>query len=171
MTEMIISTTERPGTYDAIETAKPGEPLFPLQGGDPFAPPTILHWVELARRAGMKETDPEKAEKLLRKASDAEVVAWAFQAYQRGQEPAPENGRATYNERVAEELDETLTTRAARIVGAGQLNNALAVAQAVADKLAQLRACPEAEVKIREAVDLLRDAAFHVEPRRGNERS
>lgn len=73
--EPIPATRDRLGSYDAIATAKPDEPLFPLQGGDPFAPPAISRWVELARAAAFAEPDPAKAEKLLRKASDAEQIA------------------------------------------------------------------------------------------------
>lgn len=168
--EPIPSTKETPGSYDAIETAKPGEPLFPIQGGDPFGPPTVLFWARQAREAGMAEPDEKKAEHLLRKATDAEQVAWRMQAYQRG-EAAAEGRRATYNDSVAEELDAARTEREARIRGSGRLHNFLAGAKEVADTLAKLRCCPEEEVKIREAVALLKSAADGVEPRRGNERS
>jgi hypothetical protein len=60
------ATRDRLGEYDAIETAKPGEPLFPIQGGDPFGPATVQFWVDLCRKAGMAEPDRKKAEALLR---------------------------------------------------------------------------------------------------------
>ncbi len=78
--EPLISTKETVGDYDAIETAKPGEPIFTLQGGDPFSPDTILHWAGLARAAGLVADKPEDAAKLLKKATAAEQVAWAFRA-------------------------------------------------------------------------------------------
>lgn len=99
----LVSTPERAGEYDAIETAKPGEPLFSLQGGDPFAPACILLWAQLAREAADRltsevETTTAKrrieklaanADKLRRKATAAEEVAWAMQEYQRGDVVAP----------------------------------------------------------------------------------
>lgn len=170
--EVFASTKDRPGSYDAIQTAKPNEPLFPIQGGDPFGPPTVLHWVSLCRRAGMEEEDPKRAEHLLQKATDAEQVAWQMQAYQRGQEPV-EGERARYNDTgpLVAEANDARKMREARIRGAGRLHDSLARAQEVAEALATMHACPEAEVKIREAVQLLREAALVVEPRRGREQS
>jgi len=86
--EPTLATKDRLGSYDAIASAKPDEPLFPIQGGDPFGPPTVLHWVALCRAAGMAESSPKRADHLLRKASDAELVAWTMMAYQRGEPKA-----------------------------------------------------------------------------------
>jgi hypothetical protein len=101
-----LSTKDKPGDYDAIETAKPGEPLFPIQGGDPLGPPCVQFWADearsLARRimsgeeAGFQpgdgdevyhpsEMDKRQAKKLLEKATQAEQVKWAMEAYQRGE--------------------------------------------------------------------------------------
>lgn len=99
----LVSTPERAGEYDAIETAKPGEALFALQGGDPFAPACVLLWAELARKqadrlmseAGATTAKSKidrlaaEADKLRRKATAAEEVAWAMQEYQRGEVAAP----------------------------------------------------------------------------------
>lgn len=87
MTENIISTKEQVGTYDAIETLKPGEPVFPLQGGDPLAPLCVMVWVWKARKmARTLDPDDDKKEikRLLKKASAAEEVAWAMRDYQKG---------------------------------------------------------------------------------------
>ena len=171
MSEPIASTKDRPGSYDAIRSAKPGEPLFPIQGGDPFGPPSVLHWAKLCRKAGLDATDDKVAEHLLRKASDAEKVAWAMMAYQRGETEVVER-RASYNDvAIVVENEGTRATREALIKGADRLQNLLAGATSIADVLAKLRTHPEQEVKVREAVVLLREAAFEIEPRRGNERS
>lgn len=113
----IVTTKNNPGSYDAIGSAKADEPLFPIQGGDPFGPPTVLHWVKLCRQAGMDETDPKKAERLLRKATDAETVAWAMMAYQRGEQELVGH-RATYhdtNETLYVEADDARKQREALI--------------------------------------------------------
>jgi hypothetical protein len=194
-----ISTKDRPGDYDAIESAKPGEPLFPLQGGDPLAPGTVQFWADYARAqaraclSGGKvriprvpfeivdepdgyepsEEDKAAATKLLHKATQAEEVSWAFTAYQRGDEE-PTGGRATYNDAgpsLAEDAQAAMDERKALITYAGRLNNAVGIASSVAEGLAKRRVLPLAEVKVREAVDSLREAAREVEPRRGRERS
>lgn len=168
--EPIIATKDRPGSYDAIETAKLGEPLFPIQGGDPFGPATVLHWVELCRAAGLAETDEKIAKHLLQKATQAEMVAWAMQAYQKGEEELA-GTRARYNDDEIEANEEQRTLREALILGAGKLNNALAIAVEVGETLAGLKTHTEEQVLILEGVEKLKAAAFAIEPRRGNQRS
>lgn len=167
----IVATKDRPGSYDAIESAKPGEPLFPIQGGDLFGPPTVLHWAKLCREAGLASEKPKEAERLLRKAMDAEQVAWAMLAYQRGQEPI-EGERAYYSDSgTAETADERRTQREALIRSARKLHGLSADGLEVAETLARFRAHPEEEAAVREAVAVLKQAAFLIEPRRGSERS
>lgn len=171
MTDAIPTTRDRPGSYDAIATAKPDEPLFPIQGGDPFGPPTVLHWVSLCRKAGMAATDPKEAERLLRKATDAEQVAWAMQAYQRGQAEVA-GARVAYSDHIPE-IDgaDERHARETLIRASDRLHAILAEALTVAETLAKLRRHPEAEVKVRNGVEMFREAAFEIEPRRGSERS
>lgn len=167
----IPTTRDRPGSYDAIATAKADEPLFPLQGGDPFAPPTVRFWAHLCREAGMTAEKPEEAERLLRKATDAEQISWAMQAYQKGQAPV-EGERAHYTDSGrAMTANDARLLRESLIGGTKRLHNALSEALAVADVLARHRVCPTEEVQIREAAAALKEAAFLIEPRRGTERS
>lgn len=198
MTEDIhVSTKDTPGDYDAIETAKPGEPLFPLQGGDQLAPRTVQFWADFARatahailqgakvRVGLTqfetvdarddyeptEADKRLADKLLRKATSAEQVGWVMQAYQRGD--IEQN--AYVDDTLAEQLEVDAADRAAqrkaRIAMASALNNAVGISFEVAEGLSKLRVLPMTEAKIREAVEALKEAAEEVEPRRGMERS
>lgn len=178
MNEPIIATKDRPGSYDAIESAKPGEGLFPLQGGDPFSPPTILHWVKLVRAAAFEEADPKKAEKMLRKATDAEQVAWAFMDYQKGlpsDAPLPERPAPVYYSghtiEISEDQDQRRRVREAMIKAAGRLQNLIAIGTEIFELLAELQQHPEEEVQLREAIATIREVAFKLEPRRGNERS
>jgi hypothetical protein len=193
--EVHISTKDKIGDYDAIESAKPGEPLFPIQGGDPLGPPTVQFWADSARRmahdimdgkrAGFEpeherdeyqptEADKRDAEKLLRKATNAEQVKWEMQAYQRGDVELTGSGRATYNDQpefLTEEAEDRATKRRARIKMAERLRYALGEAHGVAEGLAKIQELPEQEVAIREAIEALKAAAAEVEPRRGMERS
>lgn len=194
MIDTDVSTKDHPGEFDALETAKPDEPIFVVQGGDPLGPPTVQFWADAARkearrimdghRAGFEPADERDeykptsiderdADKLLRKATNAEQVSWTMKAYQRG-DVQPSGGRASYND-----LPEVLTAdgvdRAAKrrssIAMVGQLQNSLAIAFEVAEGLSKLDLHPETEAKIRGAVTALQEAAREVEPRRGNERS
>lgn len=194
MTDLDVSTKDHPGEFDALETAKPDEPIFVIQGGDPLGPPTVQCWADLARKEARRimdgeradfqpendrdeyqltEADERDADRLLRKATNAEQVSWAMKAYQRG-DTQPSGGRATYNdlpEVMTVDAADRAAQRKALIAYAGQLNNALAIAFAVAEGLSKLDVLPEANVKIREAVERLKQASTEVEPRRGNERS
>jgi hypothetical protein len=178
--EIVIPTKERLGSYDAIETAKPGEPLFPLQGGDPFGPPTVLHWVKLCREEGLRLTSehPEgskehkRGERLLGKATDAEQVAWAMQAYQRG-ELAASGGRTAHDEAddEADHTEEVKHERGVLIKASGLLHNHLAGVKEVAEMLRLLgRHLVEAS-RLEDMVHELQGIAYTIEPRRGNERS
>lgn len=176
-----VATKELLGEYDAIETAKPGEPLFPIQGGDPFGPPTVQFWVDLCRKAGMREEDPKKAEALLRKASDAERIGWLMQDYQRGVAAAapitgPGSAKPTptytgWDDPSDDETKARRKVRAGRIETAGLLHNVVAMAHDAAERLNKLRCCPLEEVAIREAIEKLQEASREIEPRRGMERT
>ncbi len=161
--EPILSTRDRPGEFDAIESAKPGEPIFTLQGGDPHAPATILHWAHLARTAGRKETNKHLYDKAMRKASHAEQVAWAFSEYQRD----PDNfAQATEHKRFD---SEDLTDRNVILArAADRLNNALAEAVIVAEWLETLdeSLLTVIAARIRDAADTLKDVSETIEPRR-----
>ena len=97
-----------PAPLDAYETAKPDEPIFRLQGGDPLAAPLVRIWAYLARvRAGLpgdvsmidapvfvaKTTavthDPKECENLLVRATAAEQISWHMDGYRRGEILSP----------------------------------------------------------------------------------
>lgn len=101
----IPTTRDRSGTYDAIATAKPGEPLFPIQGGDPHGPATVEFWADLERSAARKEANAERAALRFRKAGDAEAIAWAMRAYQKGEVEAAAE-RQGYADDVHDDLDD-----------------------------------------------------------------
>jgi hypothetical protein len=99
-----MSTEEVVAPLDAYATAKPDEPTFTLQGGDPLAGPLVRIWAFLARRrAGavrfadktFEETieaaignsvadDERERDNLLLRATAAEKVSWEMDAYRRG---------------------------------------------------------------------------------------
>lgn len=162
--EIIISTKETPGDYDALETAKPGEPIFTLQGGDPLAPPCITLWSELCRHAALAESDDAKREALLKKATAAEAVAWAFDDYRKGVQPdpvAPTNAQGIPDS--AEDLHSADMVRLARV-----LHNAIAEANNVAEALSNnpIPGYEHLALCIELACGTLRSAAFDIEPRR-----
>lgn len=157
MADQIVSTGARAGEYDAMVTAKPNEPVLTLQGGDPFAAPTVLFWVSLARAAGMAADKPEDAEKLLRKASSAELVAWAMMAYLKGEKIEEEAAHV-------EEIDKTELT-IALVQTVRRIHNAVGEIADAADALGKLRVFAEVEVALREMIEPLKLQADTIEPR------
>lgn len=173
MTESHISTKDKPGDYDAIETAKPDEPLFAIQGGDPLGPKTVLFWASEARKLAVETEDEKERERLLRKATMAEEVAWGMQEYQRGIEPVPGVRSSYADEGVTLPGDPTdrIKMRAALIAGVGRLNNAIGIAKDVEEALTQMDQHANAQAVILSGIDYLKAAAEMIEPRRGSERS
>ena len=85
MNDTVISTGSQVGDYDAAASAKDDEPIFTLQGGDPLAPGLVLLWAHHARKLARRLpflTDKAR-ERLLKKATSAEEVAWAMRDYLR----------------------------------------------------------------------------------------
>nr|WP_047169709.1 NaeI family type II restriction endonuclease [Sphingomonas sp. Y57] len=158
--EPLVSTKDRPGEYDAFETAKPGEPIFTLQGGDPLAPPTILHWADLARGVARQETKQERADALFKKAANAELVAWAMAEYQRG-----DDYEAQQQARAADEAAMTVEANVVLARGVDRLHNAIAEALELADNPAMDRFVKE-RGRLRSAAEMLRGVARVIEPRR-----
>lgn len=164
-----VSTREHPGPFDAFETAKPGEPIFTLQGGDPLSPPTILHWAGLARTAAVAEPDPEKARKLLVKATNAEVVAWTMRAYQRGEvELSGQDHRATYLDKSPDSVEgiEAAKRHGILVGAARRLDNAVAECLAAAEEIEGLGLTDDATALRATAYDILKPIAANIEPRR-----
>lgn len=175
MTETHISTKDRPGDYDGMETAKTGEPVFTLQGGDPLGALTVIFWAWKARQLARTLDDGKDRERLQRRASAAEEVAWAMRAYRNGEQKQP-GERASYNDQPAPDApastEDQIAERAALITSVGHLNNAAAIAKSVSETLVGLGPQHfEADAKINAAIMLLQAAAEDIEPRRGNERS
>lgn len=86
-----MSTKEEPGPFDGLERAKPGEPVFTLQGGDPLASRLVRIWVWQARKAALRNralTDEERGGKLI-KIREAEVIAEDMEEYRTGHAPEP----------------------------------------------------------------------------------
>jgi hypothetical protein len=99
-----VSTEEVVAPLDAYTTAKPDEPTFTLQGGDPLAAPLVRAWAFLARRrAGVVRfeqgsfaelieapignsvaDDEREKDNLLVRATAAEQVSWTMDAYRKG---------------------------------------------------------------------------------------
>ncbi len=168
MTSELISTRDKPGAYDAFETAKPGEIVFTVQGLDPFGPDTVQFWADRAREAGLAECNAERSHHLLRKASAAEIVAWEMRAQQKG-EAEQEGVRAQYND--APQAIEEVTVRSILIRLAQRLNNAAGDINELYELLEKHQGDSLTGARLWETVCALKDMAEYCEPRRGNERT
>lgn len=98
MTEATINTIEKPGEFDALVKLRPGEPYFALLGRDPKAVPLILTWAQMQREWAMTLPKGKRRDKQLRKATQAEEIAWAMEQYHDGtlEVPVPEATRKPY---------------------------------------------------------------------------
>lgn len=158
-----ISTRERAGPYDGLETLKPGEPMFVLQGGDPLAPATIEIWADSARKFARGIENREEAERLLGKATAAEVAAWDFREYQRRGGDAEAPASASYNDIPPDEKREEVASLA---YIADRVYNAVADITTAIEGLKRLQLYPEAEVSLREVLEPIDWAVRTIEPRR-----
>ncbi|MBN8843277.1 MAG: hypothetical protein J0H88_08510 [Sphingomonadales bacterium] len=161
MTE--VSTRERAGAYDALETAKEGEPIFVMQGGDALSPPTILHYAGMLRRDAMSEPDRATAEAKLHKATNAEIVAWSMKEYQRGEAVAAPIKPKGYN---GIEPDASRSEVAQMSALADRVYNAIAELSDVGDVLSKLGGQAAAELKLRDAIVAAGEGVKLVEPRK-----
>lgn len=173
MTDPAISTKEKPGAYDAFETAKPDEPIFTLQGGDPIAPLVIMVWAWKARQFARTLDNEKEATRLLTKASAAEEVAWAMKDYQKGGAQEVAAVRATINDTpdTLAEAQEAVTERKRLIEGVTKLQNAIGVARDVSEALETVESISDQIDAIEAGIYWLKLAAEGLEPRRGSERS
>lgn len=109
MTEVLTPTKEHPAPLDAFETAKPDEPIWTVQGGDPLGPPLLRIWAWAARiRAGVIDPsipdqesitrdivaaahdhnvahDDKEVRNLKVRATATEEISWTMEEYAKGQ--------------------------------------------------------------------------------------
>lgn len=161
--EIIVSTKERAGTFDGLLSAKPGEIIFVLQGLDPIAPGTILFWAHETRQRARAEPSKKKARRLFRKATAAEEVAWAMQAQQRGDKAVA--GKVEASSGATVQTDAARERHEMLVKGVTRLHNSVAESNDFAEALAKAGINPEEVAMIRQAVELLREAADGIEPR------
>jgi len=166
LTDPIVSTKDTPGAFDAFETAKPGEPIFTLQGGDPLAPDLVLAWAKMARGIGMilqdsatTEQEMREAEEYLIKASSAEHIAWSMAEYQAGVLIEQEE------QETKPETREALDLQDKRLFHARRLDNAVHEVTLARDFAADHPVEDEVET-LSKAQILLRHAASLIRPRR-----
>lgn len=158
--DLAVSTKDALGVYDAIETAKPGEPLFPIQGGDPLGPATVLFWADEARKLARGMDDEKARDRLLRKAYSAEQVAWRMQAYQKDEQPVAGNERATYSGVASEET---------RLWKAGLIGGTRHLREAAFHFTEALPHLPEDQAaELAKVVDQINNVAAAYEPRRAS---
>lgn len=167
MTE--ISTRERAGEYDALETAKDGEPIFVLQGGDPHAPATVNFWAGLLRQEAMLAAKRDEAVDKFRKATNAEEVAWEMREYQRSLDDARDGRAASVDARkgyngVEPDGDRPGIARLSAL--ADRIYNAIAELNDAAEALGAIGGHAAAELKLRDAIVAAGEGVRLVEPRR-----
>jgi hypothetical protein len=156
-------TKEHPAPLDGFERAKPNEPIFTLQGGDPIAIAATHWYIEQRRQAAFQlpEDDPKRREELQR-CSLAEEQLWVMEAYLRGD-------RREEAEIPDENLNvpEAKTLHDFRVWSAGRISSAFSELNEIKEKLPELGFNNEAALRVLdESFSLLRSVYNEIEPRR-----
>lgn len=167
MTDTLVPTKEVPGVFDALEKAKPDEPIFTLLARDELAPKLVQSWCDEKRKLVMATvTDREKAEAELRQVSEAERIVWAMIDWQRGyhEEEVPTESYSGYSlsteAKVAEDRQKLLVECARRI------DNAVAELTDTAEKLLMLGDNENAAHRLSVIACALQNEAKLVRPKR-----
>jgi len=167
-------TKEVPGAFDAFETAKPGEPIFTLQGGDPLAAPLVLQWAKAARLKGLElreSTNPveqDKGEVLLLKATEAEQISWDMDRYRKGEAKVAQRSRTeteSYSgHKASEEMVAQMDEHRSRLAAAQTLSY-LSTAAFDAVKIARKYGLDEVADEVEGMVPRLKEASSAVQGR------
>lgn len=161
------ATKEQPSALDGYERAKPGEPIFTLQGGDPLAVEMTKEYIHRRRKAALGIEDEQKQQAELARCTEAERTLWAMQEYLRSGKVEEEDEREQLNEPVAIDLHDRRVRAAGKIsYMRGDLNEILV--ELLPDWMAA-GGVEESEALIDELEELigqLRAVYFVIEPRR-----
>lgn len=184
MTDDFVPTKEEPGPFDGMENAKPGEPVFTLQGGDPLSAPLVQLWADAARvRAGSGTLDASsfaklaqvattdqagkhKREELLLRATEAEGIGWAMDAYRKA-EQVVERVTESYSGHVQSEESKAEAKRQQGLHDLAQrLEEAKYHANETADALDAMEGFHDLAEMLRATVGQLDAVAVAIRPKR-----
>jgi hypothetical protein len=178
---MTEGTKEHPSPLDGYESAKPDEPIFTLQGGDPLASSLVRIWAYLARvRCGLRGDvswisapimvaemnsiahDPNAVKELLTRATQAEMISWLMDGYRRGEESIEEQAARMDDLTRLDVYDiRRRTTTLISNFGSDLLENM--------ERLRELNYGSKlVDAEVTEALTALRSIADDIEVRRGN---
>lgn len=189
MTELVEHTKEVPGPLDGMETAKPGEPVFTLQGGDPLGARLVRLWAFGARvRAGIVQVEKwtgdavfnefldaakgaiahdKKKDELLVRATEAESISWDMDRYRRN-EPAQVEEKITEGYggyEPDESLVEKMTENRERLETGRRVSNATGELFEAAE-IARKYGLEDDAVALLRTVELLKGIGDRIRPQR-----
>lgn len=150
--------------YDAHATAKPGEPTFTLQGGDPLAPKTLMFYADQVRSEARKAGNARGVRAGLQRAAACEEIAWSFEDFQK--DVAPEEvKRPALNDKakLAAGAKDAVARRSALIVATGHLSNARSTAEE-AREITERFGMTEETLLIAEAQRILQKVQDAIDP-------
>lgn len=81
---MVEGSKLEPSPLDGYIRAEPNEPVFTLQGGDPFAHDAVRGYIATRRNAAMQIENEKKRADELERCTAAEEVLWAMENYYKG---------------------------------------------------------------------------------------
>lgn len=172
-----MSTKETPGPFDGLERAKPDEPVFTLQGGDPLGARLVRIWVWASRKTVLRNkalTDEERAGKLI-KIREAEVIAEDMEEYRSGHVHAAAEPETPKEERYSGHVSSPEEIEAKRRFdvkkhASERLHNSVAEIVEASNALMDLDPeyyCSQAE-RLESISEDLKERAMDIQPKRAS---
>lgn len=184
---MPVATKEFPAPLDAFETAKPDEPIWTVQGGDPLGPPLLRLWSLMARiRAGAVSTkliaqwvqgvqevaeshsvadDERESQNLLVRATATEEISWRMDEYARGQHNHPVDQPTQAADTHLDEL-QRIDLHDLRVRAASKINGMVSELIEIDKALIERNFTDARCYKILAVVEDLKNLSHTIEPRR-----
>lgn len=155
------ATKEQPSALDGYERAKPGEPIFTLQGGDPIAVEMVKLYISKRRQRALDMDEGREAEAELVRCSEAERTLWAMQNYLAGraQVDAQEQSERSDEPEAVDLFD-------CRVRAANKLNEMRGELNEIGIELKRRGFTVQSDAPLYSALDLLEDMKDLIEPRR-----
>jgi acetylornithine deacetylase/succinyl-diaminopimelate desuccinylase-like protein len=167
----MTNTKEIPGPFDGLTRAKPGEPVFPLQGGDPQAAGLVRQWVQVRRDAAAKMPEGKDRDLELLRCREADEIAMDMDAYRRGEveaeaRSANEPTATSYGGGGSDDMAAAIRLSQRQLHHARKLDNAVSDTVDAATFCRTIDKLDTAE-ELEDAAAVIRRVAEDVRPSRG----
>jgi hypothetical protein len=155
-------TLENPSPYDALPRLRPLEPYFILLGRSAQSVQRVLDWADAHRKLWRDCEDEAERTFELKKANEAEEIAWAMQSYRSGQPDKVEDKKLSYaGDDITKEAWQVQLAKGVQHLR--EASHQIASAIEIFGELELLG--PLTETRLRECIRLADDEAAKREPK------